>query len=143
MASRKITDLALVLQEPCLELIHGLKVQHIDLLITCTYRSYGEQGALYAQGRSRPGLIVTNAMPGESAHNRVIGGRAAALAFDVVPILAGKPIWSLEGRNIDLWKHIGETGERLGLEWGGRWIGRAADFPHFQLRDWKKYGTQE
>lgn len=33
------------------------------------YRSFEEQDALYAQGRTTPGDIVTNAKGGESAHN--------------------------------------------------------------------------
>jgi len=32
-------------------------------------RSYQQQAALYAQGRTKPGKIVTNARPGSSWHN--------------------------------------------------------------------------
>lgn len=80
----------------------------IDVLIYCTYRSLEEQARLYAIGRtvkgegvakSRPmGRTVTNAKPGQSAHNY-------GLALDFVPMLDGKAQWSdkrLYGRAIDI-----------------------------------------
>lgn len=48
-------------------------------LIYCGYRSNEEQAALYAQGRTRSGKIVTKAAPGQSYHNY-------RLAFDWVPL---------------------------------------------------------
>ena len=41
----------------------------IQLRITQGYRSIAEQDALYAQGRTAPGEIVTNARGGQSYHN--------------------------------------------------------------------------
>src|SRR5690606_7828810 len=41
----------------------------IQLRITQGYRSIAEQDALYAQGRTAPGEIVTNARGGQSNHN--------------------------------------------------------------------------
>ena len=49
-----------------------LKPQGIDLLITSTYRDHASQQALFDQGRTKPGKIVTNARPGQSFHNRTI-----------------------------------------------------------------------
>lgn len=142
MASRKIDDLALVLQKPALDLIHLCKTNGIDLIITCTYRSNQEQADLYAQGRTKPGHIVTHAKAGESAHNRTSNVRPAALAFDVCPIINGKPYWALDGRGRELWQAIGTAGESLGFEWGGRWHKSGLDFPHFQLPNWKNYHEQ-
>jgi hypothetical protein len=48
-------------------------------LIYCGFRSFEEQLALFAQGRTKPGRIVTKAKPGESYHNY-------GLAFDWVPV---------------------------------------------------------
>jgi len=39
---------------------------NIDLLITSTYRDIESQDALYAQGRTTKGHVVTNAKGGES-----------------------------------------------------------------------------
>src|SRR6266850_5242559 len=69
----------------------------IDLLVTCTLRSLIEQEALYAQGRTTPGRVVTNAKPGQSAHN-------FGLAIDVVPIVNGKPDWNGDH---PIWQKIG------------------------------------
>ena len=41
----------------------------IELLVTSTYRDNESQAALYAQGRTAPGNIVTNAGAGDSYHN--------------------------------------------------------------------------
>ncbi|WP_442780551.1 M15 family metallopeptidase [Bacillus sp. Au-Bac7] len=41
----------------------------IYVLITDGYLSYAEQDALYAQGRTKPGEIFTNANGGQSKHN--------------------------------------------------------------------------
>lgn len=38
-------------------------------MVTEGYRSGARQDQLYAQGRTRPGEIVTNAKAGQSAHN--------------------------------------------------------------------------
>lgn len=94
----------------------------VRLAITSALRTHAEQARLYAQGRTTPGPRVTGAQPGQSWHNY-------GLAFDVAPLRHGRPHWPNDMR---LWSQIGELGERLGLEWGGRWKQR--DLPHFQFR---------
>lgn len=101
----------------------------IDLLVTCTWRSPEEQARLYAQGRTAPGKIVTNAKPGQSMHNVTLAGRPASLAVDIVPLRSGKPVWDARD---PLWAQVGSIGELVaGLEWAGRWK-RFREFPHFQ-----------
>ena len=41
----------------------------LDICIVSTLRTYPEQQELYAQGRTKPGNVVTNAKPGYSYHN--------------------------------------------------------------------------
>ena len=84
-------------------------------------RSYDEQNALYEQGRSQPGRIVTNARGGYSNNN-------FGIAFDI-GVFEG-------GRYLDespAYKAVGALGMKLGLEWGGNWK-TIQDEPHFQLR---------
>ena len=84
-------------------------------------RTYGEQNALYEQGRSKAGRIVTNARGGYSNHN-------FGVAFDI-GVFEG-------GRYLDespAYKAVGALGIKLGLEWGGNWK-TIQDEPHFQLR---------
>ena len=84
-------------------------------------RTYEEQDALYEQGRSKPGPIVTNARGGYSNHN-------FGVAFDI-GVFEG-------GRYLDespAYKAVGALGKQLGLEWGGDWKS-IQDEPHFELR---------
>lgn len=119
--SRNIEDLC----EPALRRAHDFltvcELQGIDIIVTSTYRDYTAQDVLYAQGRTTPGNIVTKAKGGESYHN-------FRCAFDVVPIVNGKPRWD----NTDpVWKKIGDIGVQAGLEWAGNWK-TFREFPHFQ-----------
>lgn len=104
--------------------IHACKQQGIDLLVTCTYRSSADQNKLYAQGRGMPGHIVTNAQAGQSLHQYRV-------AYDVVPMRAGKPVWGTSGEDGKLWQLVGQLGREQGLEWAGDWK-RNREFPHFQ-----------
>jgi peptidoglycan L-alanyl-D-glutamate endopeptidase CwlK len=92
---------------------------------TQTLRSYAEQDALYAQGRTLPGHIVTHAPGGYSWHNH-------ARAFDVAELDKTPYELGMPGPQDDdaLWEFIGDIGEQVGLEWGGRW--KFQDKPHFQ-----------
>ncbi|MEW6374394.1 MAG: M15 family metallopeptidase, partial [Thermodesulfobacteriota bacterium] len=65
--------------------------------------------------------IVTNARPGYSLHN-------FGLAFDVVPLDGGKPIWD---SSHPVWQRIGNAGKGVGLEWAGEWK-KFREYPHFQ-----------
>ena len=123
--SRRIEDLAPAVQQRAKSLVNAAKDAGVDLLITSTYRSNEEQAALYAQGRTKPGAIVTNARPGDSYHNW-------RCALDVVPLRNGKPVWGTTGPDGDLWRKIGELGESVGLEWAGRWKGKLREMAHFQ-----------
>lgn len=87
--------------------------------ITEGFRSMERQAQLYAQGRTAPGNIVTNAKPGESFHNY-------GVAVDFV--------FRKEGYNASeaLWQTLGTIGKKHGFEWGGDWQG-FTDRPHFEL----------
>jgi len=128
MSSRKLTDLHPQMQPLVTRFLANARAAGIDLLVTCTYRSNEEQTALYAIGRTKPGRIVTRAKAGQSKHNHTLNNKPAALAVDVVPLRDGKPIWSASD---PVWKQVGEIGEKVGLEWAGRWT-TFREYPHFQ-----------
>lgn len=128
--SRSLDDLHPEVRPLVDKFLEACKAAGIDILVTCTHRSNEEQAALYAQGRTAPGKIVTNAKPGQSSHNGMLNGKPASLAIDVVPMRAGKPVWSVSD---PVWQQVGELGEKAGLEWAGRWK-RFREFPHFQRR---------
>ena len=92
----------------------------IDLRVVSGFRGLKKQQALYDQGRTTKGNIVTNAPPGLSYHNH-------GWAVDVCEYKNGKPYWKSKH-----WKEIGAIGKKHGLFWGGDWT-RLVDKPHLQL----------
>jgi peptidoglycan L-alanyl-D-glutamate endopeptidase CwlK len=118
--SRNLDDLAPPAKQRALAFIAAASAKGIDLLVTSTYRDSESQDALYAQGRSTPGNIVTRAKAGQSWHNW-------RCALDVVPLVNGKAIWDDQA----LWKQVGEIGKSCGLEWAGDWK-TFKEYPHFQ-----------
>jgi len=109
--SRKITDLHPRVAVMCAEFVKQCAKQGIDILITSTYRDEASQAALYAQGRTGAGHIVTKAEPGFSLHQYKV-------AFDFVPIVHGKA----DFQTIDTFERCGIIAEACGLEWAGRWV---------------------
>lgn len=93
----------------------------IAIRIISGLRSYEEQDALYAQGRTAPGNVVTKARGGYSNHN-------FGIAFDV-GVFEGNRYLGDSAK----YKAVGALGMDLGLEWGGNWKS-IVDQPHFQLR---------
>lgn len=129
MASRDMKDLYPALQPIYNEFMRQCRAAGLDILTTCTYRSGAEQNALYAQGRTRKGSIVTNARAGQSKHNFRIEGKPAAKAFDIVPMVGGKPCWDAAH---PAWKAAGKIGMALGLNWYGAPNAPFKEYPHFQ-----------
>lgn len=127
MASRSLDDLAAPVRAAALAMLAKCQTAGIDLLIYCTLRSNSEQAALYAQGRTKPGVVVTNAGQGQSMHNPDKNGKA--WAFDAVPLINGKAAWD----NAPLIDKVGLIGEACGLEWAGRWRGAMRERVHFQI----------
>lgn len=103
--------------------IAEMKRRGFDVKITQGYRSKAEQDKLYAQGRTTPGKIVTNAKGGQSFHNY-------GVAIDFAFIVDGKFSWASSLP----WGMLGDVGEKYGMEWGGRWKS-FPDLPHFQYTD--------
>ena len=94
----------------------------LDVKCICGLRSYAEQDALYAKGRTTAGPKVTKAPAGHSMHN-------FGLAIDL-------GVFSRDGKTYHgdhpLYRELGPLGESLGFEWGGRW--KFVDEPHYQFR---------
>ena len=119
--SRSLDDLLPEVKTRVEKFIQYCKDKGIDILVTSTYRDMESQAALYAQGRTTEGKIVTNAGPGDSYHNW-------RCAVDVVPLVNSKPDWD---GNHPVWAQIGEIGSECGLEWAGNWV-HFKELAHFQ-----------
>lgn len=129
MSSRSLDDLDPRVKPKVESFLAACKAAGIEILVTCTLRTYEEQAKLYAQGRTEPGKIVTRAKPGQSAHN-------AGLALDVVPLLHGKPVWDFPD---PLWSKVGALGQEAGLQWYGAPGAEFVEAAHFQLPHWKDF----
>ena len=113
--------------------INDVYIKHqVQLVIVQDYRTYVQQDALYAKGRTTSGSIVTNAKGGQSNHN-------FALAVDVFPLWDdGKLHMDTQSdkKNSEILRQISSVGKSIGLEWGGDW-NSIVDNPHFQLKTGK------
>jgi hypothetical protein len=93
--------------------------------ITETFRGIAEQDRLYAQGRTTPGAIVTNAPGGSSPHNY-------GLAFDIAMF----DMWDRNRYLTEIsdpeYQLAARVGEAVGLAWGGRFTS-PVDGPHFEF----------
>ena len=129
------------LQELATKLVEECKRQGLIIKIGETLRTATEQDELYAQGRTKPGNIVTNAR-GSSYRSMHQWG----VAFDFFRN-DGSGAYNETG---NFFGRVGQIGKALGLEWGGDWKS-IKDNPHFQLPDWgstptkliAQYGTPE
>lgn len=126
MASRKIEDLIPEMQELYKAFANAMAEANIPLLVTCTRRSQEEQDALYEQGRTKPGKIVT--WTHKSKH--ILGE-----AFDIVILKEGKPSWDLKvdvnDDEIPDYQEAADIGRKVGLRAGADF----KDFPHFEFKE--------
>jgi peptidoglycan L-alanyl-D-glutamate endopeptidase CwlK len=109
-------------------LIEKAASQGIIIKVVSATRTFAEQDELFAQGRTKPGNVVTKARGGFSNHN-------FGIAFDI-GIFKGSTDPEKAKTFVSespLYKVIGALGTDLGLEWGGNWTS-INDEPHFQLR---------
>jgi peptidoglycan LD-endopeptidase CwlK len=143
VSSRDLTTCHLEVGRMASEAIMHCRSEGIEILVTCAFRSNDEQNSLYAQGRTAPGRIVTNARGGQSSHNYVQYGAPASLAVDIVPMRHGKPVWGLKGDGMDddptdddkddleLWQRVRAHFEAAGLKSASRWSS-FKEWPHFE-----------
>jgi len=84
----------------------------VDIRVIQGLRTWPQQNALYQQGRTTAGKIVTNAQAGYSMHN-------FGLAVDVAPFLQnGQPDWVIGDAN---WKNLLATALIFKLSEGAQW----------------------
>lgn len=87
-------------------------------------RTFVQQDALYAQGRTTPGRIVTDARGGYSAHN-------FGYACDLDPFKLGVPDWAADDPE---WQAMLSKALTCGLSEGALWR-EFPDRPHFYLSE--------
>lgn len=141
MASRKIEDLHPIILPLYNDFKNRMAFEKVDFIVTCTWRSLEEQEALWERGRKfKNGIwsiadrekVVTWVRPGNSAHNFMVEGKPAALAFDIAILTRGKLNWDTRQPE---WETARQLGKKVGLN---------NLFPkesaHFEYPDWRTVG---
>ena len=93
-------------------------------------RTMAQQAIIYAQGRTAPGKVVSNAPPGSSAHN-------FGLAADIWPMKGNDFDWSAPD---NLFHTMADIAVSLGLT-AGYYFHSIHDAPHVELARWKEQQT--
>lgn len=98
-------------------------------------RTIDEQNALFAQGRTKEGQIVTNARGGKSYHNYGLAIDFAIMydkdnngSFEV---LSWDLNYDFDKDGISDWQEVVKAFKAKGYEWGGDWHS-ITDNPHLQ-----------
>ncbi len=124
----RVATLHPALREEAASILANLWSDDIPVRVTYGLRTWAEQDALYAQGRTKPGAKVTNAKGGSSYHNY-------GLALDFCLLDKKKALWSeridLNHNSIADWVEVVRAFKAAGWEWGGDWKS-LRDAPHVQ-----------
>ncbi len=120
------------LRDRVLILMQTMESLGFPMFVTQGVRTPKEQQALYAQGRTTPGKIVTYKdginTPSEHQAKSDGFGHAVDCAFIDDPDTPKSEVFEAGPK----WQAFGACAEALGLTWGGRW--KMADLPHVELR---------
>ena len=125
--SRDIDKLRPDVAANCRVFLDLCKAEGLPVLVTQTVRDAEYQASLYAQGRTKPGSIVTNQKT-PSFHSDKAG-----LAFDIAKNVKGH-----EYDDAVFFRKCGEIGKKVGFSWGGDWTS-LPDKPHFHWDSGGKY----
>jgi peptidoglycan L-alanyl-D-glutamate endopeptidase CwlK len=113
-----------VFRQKAADLLRTLAGEGMPFRLFEGYRTFERQRYLYAQGRTRPGPVVTRARPGMSYHQY-------GLAGDFVLFENGKWSWDAADERARWWERLRQAGRELGLE------PLAFEAPHLQFGGWK------
>ncbi len=131
LSSRDIDLLRADVAANCRTWLGLCKTAGLDVLVTDTVRDTEYQAQLYAQGRTKPGSIVTNsAVP--TFHKAGIG-----LAFDFCKNVKGH-----EYDDAAFFERAAAIAKRIGFSWGGDWKS-FPDRPHLQWDDGGAYTSAD
>lgn len=125
--SRDISRLRPDVEASCRRWLARCREEGLNVLVTSTVRDREYQEWLYAQGRTRPGKIVTN------GRRPTFHWDKAGLAFDFCKNVRGH-----EYDDPGFFRAAAELAKPLGFSWGGDWRS-FPDLPHIQWDDHKNF----
>jgi len=107
----------------------------VDFTVTDGVRTTEQQKELYAQGRTKPGAVVTNADGVTFKSNHQAKADGYGYAVDLYPYYNGSVQVNDVAKLKQIAAHIKSTAQKLGyaIEWGGDWTS-IKDYPHFELK---------
>lgn len=138
--SRNIKDLHPRLQLKAKQLKERCSKQGISIAFSECLRTKAEQDALYAQGRTTPGNIVTNAK-GSTYSSQHQWGIAIDFYLDMDINGNGSKKDDAFNNSTGLFDRVGQIAKSIGLGWGGDWTS-IKDRPHLYLPDWGSTTTK-
>ena len=115
-----------------------IQVSPFDFKITSGMRTAKEQANLYQQGRSKPGLVVTNADGYKycSNHQEKVDGYGYAVDVCILKYTSkGEVDWNFKYYK-ELYEIAKKNGllEKYGIEWAGNWK-NFQEGAHYQLKN--------
>ena len=123
---------------PKLAILMGVSIMDspVDFTITDGVRTIEQQKALYAQGRTKSGEVVTNADGVTLKSNHQAKADGCGHAVDLYPYCNGAVQFNDVAKLKKIAEHIKATAQKLGyaVEWGGDWTS-IKDYPHFELKN--------
>lgn len=125
--SSKLDGLAPALQAKVTILIGAMADLGFRMVVTDGIRTDAQQIALYAQGRTATGVVVTHCDGVQLRSRHQPQADSWGHAVDCTFTVDGKPDWA----EAHPWRLYGEMGKALGLKWGGDWT--IPDRPHLEL----------
>ena len=123
--SRAIDDLRPDVAANCRTLLMLCKQQGLNVMLAQTLRDNEYQATLYAQGRTKPGSIVTN--------SKTTTFHGCGLAFDFCKNVKGH-----EYDDPSFFTNVAIIAKGIGFSWGGDWKS-FPDRPHLQWDEHGKY----
>lgn len=132
--ARDIKQLHPRLQLLAAELVSKCAAVGITIKFSECLRTKEEQDALYAQGRTKPGNIVTS-VRGSTYSSQHQWGIAIDFYIDMDVDGDGSKSDDAFNNATKLFDKVGEIALMIGLGWGGNWKS-LVDKPHLYLPDW-------
>lgn len=130
-SARNMGAVHAVVKESTIDMLTRAYKLGINVQISAGMRTYAQQTALYNQGRTTPGSIVTNAKAGYSNHN-------FGLAVDYFLVSEDGTVgyWDItrdmNANQVADWFEVAAIGKALGFSWGGDWTS-FVDYPHLEM----------
>jgi peptidoglycan L-alanyl-D-glutamate endopeptidase CwlK len=130
----RIQQLHPVVAGEVMELYEKLLKKGIGIRIVQGFRTFAEQDALYAQGRTKPGNKVTNARSGQSYHNYGLAIDFCLLTdtnSDGKKEISWDTTIDLNNDQLSDWMQVVDLFKKSGWKWGGDFKS-IKDKPHLE-----------